>query len=222
MKNKNLTLLAIVFAFTTLLAGCKDPTYSSPNSSPQTDRWMFDPVVAEKIHKNLAGGEMAVGLSKLEQRMLEKYGIGINKSFITQVQGDFWTVTRTSTGLRFERSVRLMAAVNLQSLPMIQTPYQIAPVSIRENYRENRLSNLTWTFDRSLQEKIQNRVFFKGVPSAIGLSRFQQKLLDRYGIQVGQSFRTSVAGRILTVKRVSLGLQIESLAKNSKVSYFTS
>ncbi|MCZ6540455.1 MAG: hypothetical protein O6704_02275 [Nitrospinae bacterium] len=183
---------------------------------------MFDPVVAEKIHKSLARGEVAVGLSRLEQRMLEKYGIQIGKSFITQVQDELWSVTRTSTGLRFEESLGPLAAVNLQSLPMIQTHYRIVPVSVQGIDREDRLPYLAWVFDQALQEKIQNRIFLKGVPSAIGLSRFQQKLLQRYGIQLGQSFRSSMAGRILTVKRVSLGLQIQSLAKEKTTSYFSS
>ncbi|MCH8933286.1 MAG: hypothetical protein IH923_09475, partial [Nitrospinae bacterium] len=148
---------------------------------------MFDPVVAEKIHKSLARGEVAVGLSRLEQRMLEKYGIGFGKSFITQVQGELWRVTRTSTGLRFEGSLGPLTAVNLQSLPMIQTHYRIVPVSVQGIDREDRLPYLAWVFDQALQNKIQNRIFLKGAPSAIGLSRFQQKLLQRYGVQVGQS-----------------------------------
>ena len=66
MKNKNFTFLAIIVAFTLLLAGCKDPTYSGQNSSQLSESWIFDPVVAEKIHKNLARGEVAVGLSRLD------------------------------------------------------------------------------------------------------------------------------------------------------------
>lgn len=217
MKNNRFTLLAVLFAFTLLLAGCKDPTYSGQKSSQLSDGWMFDPVVAEKIHKSLARGEVAVGLSRLEQRMLETYGIGFGKTFVTQDQGDLWTVTRTSTGLRFERPMGPLAAVNLQSFPMIRTHYRIAPASVGG---PNRAPNLAWVFDKPLQEKIQNRVFLKGIPSIIGLSRFQQKLLDRYGIQVGQSFRTSMAGRIINVKRISSGLQIRSLAENKTASYF--
>jgi len=222
MKNKNFKTLAVVIAFTLLLAGCKDLTYSGQSSSQLSEGWMFDPVVTAKIHKNLARGEVAVGLSTLEQRMLEKYGIGFGKSFITQVRGELWSVTRTSTGLRFEGSVGPLAAVNLQWLPMIQTHYRVLPVSVREPERENRVPNLAWVFDKALQNKIQNRIYLKGVPSAIGLSRFQQKLLQRYGIQVGQSFRTSMAGRILTVKRVSLGLQIQSIDKDKTTTYFSS
>ncbi len=222
MKNNRSILLAVVIAFTLLLAGCKELTYSGQSSSQLSEGWMFDPVVAEKIHKNLARGEVAVGLSRLEQRMLEKYGIGINKSFITQVNGELRSVTRTSTGLRFERSVGPLAAVNLQSFPVIQTHYRVHPVSVRGPDRDDMLPNLAWMFDKTLQEKIQNRIFLKGIPSEIGLSRFQQKLLQRYGIQVGQSFRTSVAGRVITVKRVSLGLQIKSFKNGNTTSYFSS
>ncbi|MEE8269059.1 MAG: hypothetical protein V3R23_03490 [Nitrospinaceae bacterium] len=222
MKNNRFNLLAVVFAFILLLAGCKDPTYSGQSSAQLSEGWIFDPVVAEMIHKNLARGEVAVGLSRLEQRMLEKYGIRIGKSFITQFQGELWSVTRTSTGLRFEGSVGPLAAVNLQSLPMIQTHYRVVPVSVRGHDREDRLLYLAWIFDKALQNKIQNRIFLKGVPSAIGLSRFHQKLLQRYGVQVGQSFRTTVAGRIITVKRVSLGLQIQGIAKEKTASYFSS
>jgi len=222
MKNLNFKTLAVVIAFTLLLAGCKDPSYSGQSRSQLSEGWIFDPVVAEKINKSLARGEVAVGLSRLEQRMLEKYGIGFGKTFITQVQDELWSVTRTSTGLRFEGSLGPLTAVNLQSLPMIQTHYRVVPVTVRGHDREDGLPYLAWVFDQALQEKIQNRIYLKGVPSAIGLSRFQQKILQRYGMQVGQSFRTTVAGRILTVKRVSLGLQIQSLAEEKTTSYFSS
>ena len=105
---------------------------------------------------------------------------------------------------------------------MIRTHYRVVPASVEGPERENRVPNLAWVFDKALQEKIQNRIYLKGVPSAIGLSRFHQKLLQRYGIQVGQSFRSSMAGRILTFKRVSLGLKIQSIAKNKTTSYFSS
>ncbi len=222
MKNKNIKTLAVVIAFTLLLAGCKDPSYSGQSRTQISEGWMFDPVVAEKINKSLARGEVAVGLSRLEQRMLEKYGIGFGKTFITQVQDELWSVTRTSTGLRFEGSLGPLTAVNLQSLPMIQSYFRARPASVGGHERENRVPNLAWVFDQDLQDRIQNRIFLKGIPSEIGLSRFQQKILQRYGIQVGQSFRTSVAGRILTVKRVSLGLQIQSLAEEKTTSYFSS
>lgn len=218
MKNKNFKTLAVVIAFTLLLAGCKDPSYSGQSSSQLSEGWIFDPVVAEKIHKSLARGEVAVGLSRLEQKMLEKYGIGYGKTFITQNQGELWSVTRTSTGLRFERPMGPLAAVILQSFPMIRTHYRVIPTSVGGP----RATNLAWVFDKALQNKIQNRIYLKGVPSAIGLSRFQQKLLQRYGIQVGQSFRSSMTGRILTFKRVSLGLKIQSIAKNKTTSYFSS
>ena len=218
MKNNRFTLLAIILAFTLLLAGYKDPVYSSQSSSQLSKGWIFDPVVAEKIYKSLTRGEVAVGLSRLEQKMLEKYGIGYGKTFITQNQDELWSVTRTSTGLRFERPMGPLGAVNLQSFPMIRTHYRVILTSVGGQ----RATNLAWVFDKALQNKIQNRIYLKGVPSAIGLSRFQQKLLQRYGIQVGQSFRSSMAGRILTFKRVSLGLKIQSIAKNKTTSYFSS
>ena len=222
MKNKNFKTLAIVVAFTLLLAGCREPSYSGQSSSQLFEGWIFDPVVAEKIHKSLARGEVAVGLSRLEQRMLEKYGIGFGKSFITQVYGEPWSVTRTSTGLRFEGSLGPLAAVNLQSFPITQPRYRVRHVSAKGADPENGFPYIAWQFDQDLQNKIQKRIFLKGIPSAIGLSRFQQKLLQRYGVPVGQIFQTSMAGRILTVKRVSLGLRIQSIDKDKTTTYFSS
>ena len=209
-----------MMAFTLLLAVFETPAQSGQNKSPQPDRWMFDDAAAEKINKNLTQGEVAVGLSRLEQQMLEKYGIGINQSFFTQVYGELWNVTRTSTGLRFERSVVPLATVNLHPLPMIQTLYRIGPAAFRGHDKKDGLSYLAWVFDKALQDKIQNRILSKGISGEIGLSHFQQKLLQRYGIQVGQSFRSSVVGRVITVKRVSLGLQIQTFdlkTTNSKL-----
>ena len=222
MNNKNFKTLAVVIAFTLLLAGCREPSYSGQSSSQLSEGWIFDPVVVEKIHKSLARGEVAVGLSRLEQRMLEKYGIGFGTSFITQVHGEPWSVTRTSTGLRFEGSVGPLAAVNLQSFPITQPRYRVRHVSAKGADPENGFPYIAWQFDQDLQNKIQKRIFLKGIPSAIGLSRFQQKLLQRYGVRVGQIFQTSAAGRIITVKRVSLGLRIQGIANNKSASYFSS
>lgn len=77
-------------------------------------------------------------------------------------------------------------------------------------------------FDEEQRRKICNHVFSEGGSWEIGLSRYQQKLLQRYGIEVGDSFRTSVAGRIFKVMRVGLGLQIQNLVKNKPASYLSS
>ena len=222
MKNKKFKTLAVVIAFSLLLAGCKDPAYFDHKVSRLTQGWKFDPVVMKKIHRSLARGEVAVGLSRLEQKMLDQYGIGFGTAFFTQIKNEVWKMTRTSTGLRFDKSARLWAGAKLRSFPITPARFKVLPVAYRVAGRGKKAPDITWKFDKALQDKIQMRIILKGVPSAIGLSRFQQKILQRYGIQVGQSFQTTMAGRVLTIKRVSLGLRIQGIAKKKATSYFTS
>lgn len=132
MKNHNLTFPTLVF--TLLLAVTGAPAQAGQNPPPY--QWKFEQVVAEKIHKTLARGGMAVGLSLFEQKTLEKYGISIGRSFITRVHGEWRRVTRTSAGLRLEGPARSSSAWNLQQFP-IQTHYRVLPASFTEHNWEN-------------------------------------------------------------------------------------
>jgi len=220
MRKNYQSILTIGGALTLLLAISVAPVQADQNTFPSRNVWMYDSITAEKIHKNLARGDVAVGLSQFEQKTLEKYGISVGQSFITQVNDKKLRVTRTSTGLRFEGSVASLAVGNLQSFP-IQTRYGVVLASYPKRDRDDVRTNLTWVFDNAMQEKIQRHIFSAGDSNVIGLTRYQQKLLQRYGIEVGHSFQTSVGGMILTVKRVGLGLQIQP-PKDKPDSYFSS
>lgn len=220
MRKNNQSILTIGWALTLLLAVIVSPAQADQNSFSSRYVWKYDSIVAEKIHKNLARNDVAVGLSQFEQKTLEKYGVSIGQSFITRVDDKNWRVTRTSTGLRFEGSMGAMPVGNLQSFP-IQTLYGVVPASYQSRDRDDVRMNLTWVFDDALQEKIQSHIFSAGDSNEIGLTRYQQKLLQRYGIEVGHSFQTTVGWMILTVKRVSLGLQIQHLEEKPD-SYFSS
>ena len=113
-----------------------------------------------------------------------------------------------------------LAVGNLQSFP-IQTRHGVVLASYPKRDRDDLRLDLTWVFDDIVQERIQRQLFSAGDSNEIGLSRYQQKLLQRYGIKVGHSFQTSVGGMILTVKRVGLGLQIQH-PKDKSDSYFSS
>ena len=219
MRKNYRSILKIGWALM-LLTVIALPAQADQGSFSSRYVWKYDSIIAAKIHKNLARDDVAVGLSKFEQKTLEKYGISIGKTFITRVDAKYWRVIRTSTGLRFEGPVGDMPIGNLQSFP-IQTLYGVVPASYPSRDQDDVRMDLTWVFDDALQEKIQSHIFSAGDSHKIGLTRYQQKLLQRYGIEVGHSFQTTVGWMILTVKRVSLGLQIQHLEEKPD-SYFSS
>lgn len=117
MKTKNLFNLVPGIVVAVLLAVNPSPAYSGQDPSRQTARWTFDPGVAEKIEKHLSRNTAAVGLSSFEQNILEKYGIRVGQSFITQVNDEVIQVTRTNSGLWIEESVEPSVAEHRQQLP---------------------------------------------------------------------------------------------------------
>ena len=148
MRKNNQSILTIGSALTLLLAISVAPVQADQNTFPSRYVWKYDSLTSEKIHKNLARGDVAVGLSQFEQKTLEKYGISVGQSFITQVNDGKLRVTRTSTGLRFEGSVASLAVGNLQSFP-IQTRYGVVLASYPKRDRDDVRTNLTWVFDNA-------------------------------------------------------------------------
>ncbi len=67
---------------------------------------------------------------------------------------------------------------------------------------------LKWKFTEQTQDKVKTNFRAASGKVITGLSHFEQKKLDRYGIQIGASFKSKIAGHPVKVKRTSMGLEI--------------
>jgi len=207
MKRFNLIRLTITTVCTALLAAGTAAAHSNHDHSHLPVGWTFDRAVQNKIEKTLANEMNAVGLSSFEQNTLSKYDIGVGNSFTTRVGDTMMKITRTSGGIRIAGPVS--STDNLFSLPIVQSEEPVRRVStMRHPGHDHRHLALAWVFDDAIKNKIHNNVFFGDASGAVGLAKREQKLLARYGIRVGNSFRAHVDGMTFTMQRTSLGLRI--------------
>ena len=215
MNHRYFNFLVAGVAAAILFASSAASAKSRQNDPQLPYQWTFDHKIDAKINKTLDRGGLAVGLSRFEQKMLGKYGIGIGQPFFAQVRSERRKIIRTATGLRFVKLLKTPGVGNLQQFPL-QTQYRVSRVSVGLNW-DFAYGTLAWVFDNVIQMKIRSNALVDGVSYEIGLSLHHQKLLQRYGIQVGDSFRTSVAGDTFAVQRIGLGLKIQVLGKNRSI-----
>lgn len=181
--------------------------------------WSFDSRVEQKIESHLNRGIRAVGLSAFEQTTLTQYGINVGNSFKTTVGGRTLEITRTASGLRVEGPATAYADGPRWSLPVrIASP--VAGVSIAASHpgHDHRHLGVEWAFPRDIEEKIANNLLNNGASGAIGLKSGEQKMLERYGIRVGNTFNAVINQRTFTVKRTSMGLQILNHVRHMPVA----
>lgn len=67
---------------------------------------------------------------------------------------------------------------------------------------------LFWAFPKSTQTKIERILESKNLDIVVGLSKFEQGILDHYDIKSGNTFKISAGGMNWTVKRNSSGVQL--------------
>ncbi len=207
MKKNMMTAALSALTLCTLIAAAPVAAHSDHDHSYLPVGWKFNQAVQAKIEKNLVQGTSAVGLSKIEQKILDGYHINVGNSFNTRVGGMMMKIVRTSSGLRIDGTVPAQATKF--ELPVIEGKKAIRPISLNSHpgHAHQRLE-LSWIFNEAIEEKIQAHVFNEKANGAIGLTSSEQKTLEHYGIRIGNSFRAYVDNMAFTVKRTSMGLQI--------------
>ncbi|QPJ60652.1 MAG: hypothetical protein G3M70_01610 [Candidatus Nitronauta litoralis] len=171
--------------------------------------WTFDQKVADRIQRGMNEGNETVGLSGFEQKTLKEYGIQVGNRFKTRVGDQMIEVTRTSSGLHIEGPTLGHDDAPQWNLPMSST-HQVIKSSMRAAHpgHDHRHLDFEWVFSLDAQKKIANNLTGNNPSGAIGLSQGEQKMLQRYGIKVGNTFNTLLGGMAFTVQRTSMGLQV--------------
>lgn len=212
MKTLNLIAAAMMTATLTLSLPVSAKAHSEHNDTPIPLTWEFTDSVQDKlnraIHNNVRNGQ--VGLSHLQQTLLERYGIRVGSSFFTPVDGRPALVKRIQSGLRILKTDVPVRSDFLWKAPIMDR-YQVVPSSfpaMEHPGHSHRRLNITWLFDREVTGKIKRHLKSNSDSLMIGLSKTEQKMVDRYGIQIGHSFITPVGGEDYRVRRTSSGLQI--------------
>lgn len=191
--------------------------FTHPNGDASSSvSWSFHAGVQNKIQRALEKSDIySVGLSYQDQKLLDRYGIKVGRSFFTRIDNARVLLKRNTTGVQIVKTEALHA-----DSPAIEIPFQKIPVSTKVGFDPNNghfNQNHAWVFDAVLTSRIIRHLEKGDQSVAVGLNTTEQKMLGKYGIQVGNSFQTVIDGIFCTVKRTSLGLQVEIMTPESEV-----
>jgi hypothetical protein len=202
---------ASLFLFATVAAA-----HSAHDHSKLSLQWKFTDKVEAKIQTRgtLQGTGYYIGLSAHEQKTMKHYGIRPGNIFTAQVDGVNAYVKKTSTGIQIMDS-GVMNIANREELP-IRTLSRISRISTGGTTHAGHHHSMTpyeWSFGQSTQNRIASRLISED-EVFVGLTKFEQDLLNNYNIKVGHKFHTVIDGKTTMAERTSGGLKVMGLPNN--------
>ncbi|MGP0565948.1 MULTISPECIES: hypothetical protein [unclassified Nitrospina] len=75
-----------------------------------------------------------------------------------------------------------------------------------------------WEFSKTIQAKIDRSFQAAKSLGTLGLSKFEQRKFDHYGIKVNNRFKSHYNGHVLNVERTTMGLRILDIADMSRIA----
>ena len=205
---QTLTATAICFLFSAGLA-----TAHSDHDNTRLDmQWQFSKKVEAKIQARgtLQGNSYYIGLSKHEQDVLNHYNIRLGNIFTTYIDGVNAQVKRTMAGIQV-MDTGFMDISMKEQLPIrpVNRLSLISTHSMNHSGHSHAVKPYEWSFGNKTQDRLANRLGQEEVVF-VGLTKFEQDLLNNYDIKVGNKFHTVVKGQALQAERTSGGLKVSA------------
>ena len=215
---KNLAIIKKAFAVVLVIALTSATAYahSSHDHSKLPLKWHFSDATKAKVIAKMASGSWdgLLGLSKLEQKIFNTYGINIGNTFNSILEGKYLAITRISSG------VKVMEVEGLSGLNrVLEIPFRhsnaISKVSTNPVHlgHDHKILDKEWTFSSKTKTKIAQRIQNRSYPISVGLTSIEKEAMEEYGIRNGNIFRTHVAGQDLLLTRSSSGIIIDKASK---------
>jgi len=209
---QTLTATAICFLFSAGLA-----TAHSDHDNTRLDmQWKFSKKVKDKIQSRgtLEGNSYYIGLSKHEQDVLGHYDIRPGNIFTAQVDGVSAQVKRTMAGIQVMDTGSMDISMKEQ-LPIrpVNRISLISTHSMNHAGHEHAVKPYEWSFGDTTQDRLAKRLGQEDVVY-VGLTHFEQNLLNNYDIKVGNKFHTVVKGQVLTAERTSAAMRVMGAPSN--------
>lgn len=211
---KNTIIIQSAFAIVSVIALTATAVcaHSSHNHSNLPLKWNFSDEAKAKVKSKMSSSNWSssVGLSKLDQKILQNYGINIGNIFSTTMDGKSLTVKRTSLGLRVMDVEGLTDMTYVPEIPVrnLGSISRISTNAVHSGH-DHKILNKEWTFSSKTESKIARRIQGQSYPVFVGLTSIERKAMEAYGIRNGNVFKTQVAGQDLLVKRSSGGMKID-------------
>jgi len=177
-------------------------------------QWKFSKKVEAKIQARgtLQENSYYIGLSAHEQKTMKHYGIRNGNIFTTQVDGVNAYVKKTSAGIQIMDS-GVMNIVAKEQLPIRALNWisRISTGNTSHSGHDHAMTPYEWSFGESTQNRIADRLNSKEMVF-VGLTKFEQDLLDNYNLKIGNRFHTVINGQTTMAERTSGGLKVMGLS----------
>lgn len=206
---QTLTATAICFLFSAGLASA----HSDHGNTRLDMQWKFYKKAEAKIQARgtLEGNSYYIGLSKHEQDVLSHYNIRLGNIFTAQVDGVNAQVKRTMGGIQV-MDTGFMDISMKEQLP-IRPINGISLIStgnaMKHAGHDHAVKSYEWSFGYKTQDRLANRLGQEDVVF-VGLTKFEQNLLNNYDIKIGNKFHTVVKGQALMAERTSGGMRVSA------------
>ena len=211
---QTLTATAICFLFSAGLASA----HSDHGNTRLDTQWKFSKKVEDKIQARgkLEGNSYYIGLSKHEQDVLSHYNIRLGNIFTAQVDGVNAQVKRTMAGIQVMDNGFMDISMKEQ-LPIrpVTGISLISTYSMNHAGHDHAVKSYEWSFGDTTQDRLAIRLGQEDVVF-VGLTKFEQDLLNNYDIKIGNKFHTVVKGQVLMAERTSGGMKVS--APNNQVN----
>ncbi len=218
--NKTLIASAAALAFT-LCGPSFGAAHSGHDHSTLPLKWKFAQHTEEKLADTMDSRYTAkvIGLSKFEQKKLDRYGIKVGNVFKSFIAGEAVQVKRTTAGLEINEAVSI-DLTSVWQIPLRKTNAVILASTGASQHTGHHHASLPyeWEFSSVTENKIQHRISSSEQGGFIGLNQFEQKLMDRYGIKIGNKFHSFVDGQKVVVERTSGGIHVKTSHDNQSIA----
>lgn len=215
--------IAKTAAMFTLVLFVSSPAWahSTHDHSTIPFKWEFSNGVKAKIDRSLQMKEAAgtIGLNKFEQRKLNHYGIKVYNQFKTHYRGLVMEVERNTMGLRIISVTDMDHAAAMETIP-VRTIAGAVRMSMGHSHpgHDHAKLDVEWIFGAKTHDLIRNNLDRFSGQSLIGLSTFEQNLLEQYGIKVGNEFQSRIGDIPVTVTRTTAGIALKKQLEDNQVA----
>tara|TARA_B100000686_G_C16587739_1_gene861610 strand:+ start:292 stop:987 length:696 start_codon:yes stop_codon:yes gene_type:complete len=209
-KERFITIFAV--ATLTTFFSSTAMAHSAHDHSTVSYKWALSKNLKEKIGNRLHSADptSVIGLNHFQQKQLGHYGINVGNKFNTEVNKINLLIKRTSAGMKIVDATRVNRVAYSGQVPIVKSKI----FSKIGNYKNSHVGHdhshfpYKWTFSLETQEKISKSMKRNEGNILIGLSKFEQSILNRYEIKYGNTFHTTVKDHQLMIEKVSSGIKI--------------
>jgi hypothetical protein len=222
MKTTKIITATAIASVMTLSMSTSSLAHSDHDHSKLPLNWTFVNDTSNKIEERIDTTDAVryVGLSKFEQKKLKHYGIQYGNSFHSVVDNRPIQVTKTMGGVQIDEADPAEVANNWR-IPLRQKS-GVSLVSMGNHHahvgHDHSYLPYEWEFAHKTMNRIQNRMDREDMAHYVGLNRFEQKLLNKYGIKAGNTFHSYINGADVLLERTASGVKVVKVMDDATVA----